>query len=94
MVGATQARRELGTIVDRVQHQGDAYIVSRRGEPAAVVVPLKVYESWKRQREEFFELIRKAQQKADLEPQEAERLVADAVATIRAVTPKARPDHT
>ena len=88
MLGVTQARKLFSTIVDQVQHQGDAYIVSRHGKPAVAVVPMQVYESWKRQREEFFELIRKAQQEADLEPQEAERLAAEAVAAVRADTPK------
>ena len=87
MLGVTQARKLLSTIVDRVQHQGDTYIVSRHGKPAAAVVPVQVYESWKRQREEFFELIRKAQQRADLEPQEAEQLAAEAITAIRADTP-------
>jgi prevent-host-death family protein len=88
MLGVTQARKLFSSIVDRVQHQGDAYIVSRHGKPAVAVVPMQVYESWKRQREEFFELIHKAQQRADLEPQEAEQLAAEAIAAIRAETPK------
>ena len=88
MLGVTQARKLFSSIVDRVQHQGDAYIVSRHGRPAAAVVPVQVYESWKRQREEFFELIQKAQQTADLEPQEAEQIAAEAIAAIRAETPQ------
>lgn len=42
-----------------------------------------------RQREEFFKLVRKAQQGANLELREAVRLAAEAIATIRAETPKA-----
>jgi prevent-host-death family protein len=83
-LGVTEARREFSTIVERVQHEGDTYIVSRHGRPAAAVVPVQVYESWKRQRDEFFELIRKAQHQADLDPEEADRLVAEAVAAVRA----------
>ena len=83
MLGLTQARKEFSIIVDRVQHQGDTFIVSRHGRPAAAVVPVQVYETWKRQRDEFFELVRKAQQQSDLEPEEAARLAAEAVAAIR-----------
>ena len=86
MLGVTQARKLFSRLVDQVQHQGDVYIVSRHGKPAAAVVPMQVYESWKRQREELFELIRKAQQTADLDPQEAEQLAAEAIAAVRAET--------
>ena len=88
MLGLTEARRDFSTIVERVQHQGDTYIVSRHGRPAAAVVPMQVYENWKRQRDEFFELVRKAQQQSGLEPEEADQLAAEAVAAIRAGTPK------
>ena len=49
-------------------------------------MPVQVYETWKRQRDEFFELVRKAQQQSDLEPEEAARLAAEAVAAIRSET--------
>jgi len=88
MLGVTQARKELSLIVDRVQHQGDAFIVSRHGRPAAALVPVQVYEIWKRQRDEFFELVRVAQGQSDLEPEEAARLAAEAVAAVRAETPE------
>ena len=88
MLGVTQARKELSGIVDRVQHQGDTFIVSRHGRPAAALVPVQVYETWKRQRDEFFELVRVAQVQSDLEPEEAERLAVEAVAAVRAETPE------
>ena len=34
-LGVTEAREQLGNIVDQVQYQGDTYILSRRGKPAA-----------------------------------------------------------
>ena len=46
--------------------------------------PVKVYENWRRQREEFFGLIREMQAEADLEPDEADRLAAEAVTAVRA----------
>lgn len=83
-LGVTKARQEFSTIVEQVLHQGDAYIISRHGKPAAAIVPVQVYEHWKRQRQEFFDLIREMQQGADLDSDEAERLAAEAVAAVRA----------
>ena len=83
-LGITQAREEFSTVIEQVQYQGDSYIISRHGKPAAAVVPMEVYENWMRQREEFFDLVRQAQQEASLAPEEAERLAAEAIAAIRA----------
>jgi prevent-host-death family protein len=82
-LGVTKARETLSSIIERVQYQGDTYLINRHGKPAAAVVPVQVYESWKRQRDEFFEIVREIQQRADLEPEEAERLAAEAVAGAR-----------
>lgn len=57
-LNVTKAREELSNIVDRVQFQGDTYVISRNGKPAVAVVPLKVYENWRRQRQEFFDLVK------------------------------------
>lgn len=82
-LGVTEVREKLSELVDQVQHQGDAFIISRHGKPAAAVVPVEVYENWKRQRSEFFDLIRKMQERADLEPEEAEQIAGNAVAEAR-----------
>ena len=84
VLGITKAREDFSTIIEQVQYQGDSYIISRHGRPAAAVVPVEVYETWKRQRNEFFDLIRQAQQEANLSPEEADRLAAEAVAAVRA----------
>jgi len=85
-LGVTEARKEFSDLVEKVQYQGDAYIISRHGKPAAAVVPVQVYENWRRQREELFSLIRGMQAEADLDPIEAEQLAAEAVAAIRTET--------
>ena len=83
-LGVTQARQVFGTMVEQVQYQGDTYIISRHGKPAAAMVPVAVYEAWKRQRQELFDQIREMQREADLEPAEAEQVAAEAVAAARA----------
>jgi prevent-host-death family protein len=82
-LGVSEARRELSGLIERVQYQGDTFIISRRGTPAAAVVPVKVYENWRQQRDELFSLIREMQDEADLDPEEAELLAGEAVAAVR-----------
>lgn len=83
-LGITKARQDFSQIVEQVQYRGDSYIINRHGSPAAAVVPLKVYEDWKRQREKFFDLLRQMQKEADLSAEEADRLAAEAVEAVRA----------
>jgi prevent-host-death family protein len=83
VLGVTQARSEFSAIVEQVQYQGDTYIISRHGKPAAAVAPIQVYEAWKQERRQFFEFIRQAQQEANLTPEEADRIAAAAVTAAR-----------
>ena len=83
VLGVTEARKKFSNIVEQVQYQGDTYLISRYGRPAAAVVPVEVYEYWQRQRAEFFDLIRDIQKEADLSPEEADRIASEAVAAIR-----------
>ena len=82
-MGITEAREKMAEIVEQVQYQGNSFIINRHGKPAAAVVPIEVYENWKQQRNELFDLIRQMQQRANLDPEEAERLAAEAVAAAR-----------
>jgi prevent-host-death family protein len=82
-LGVTEARKEFSDVVEKVQYQGDAYIINRHGKPAAAVVPVQVYENWKQQRKELFRLIRDMQDEADLDPEDADLLAAEAVASVR-----------
>ena len=61
-LGITEAREKLSELVEQVQYQGEAYIINRHGKPAAAVVPIEVYETWKRQRKAFFDAIRQLQE--------------------------------
>mgnify|MGYP002750773104 CR=1 FL=1 len=71
-LGVTEARKEFSDLVEKVQYQGDAYIISRHGKPAAAVVPVQVYENWRQQRKELYRLIRDMQDEADLDPEGAD----------------------
>jgi prevent-host-death family protein len=82
-LGVTEAREKFSELIEKVQYQGNSFLISRHGKPAAAVVPVEVYENWKRQRAEFFSLVRKMQERADLEPEEAERLALEAITAVR-----------
>ena len=60
-IGVTKARDQFKTIVDEVQHRGDKYVINRHGKPAVAVVPVEIYESWKKQRERLLELVQEVQ---------------------------------
>ena len=82
-IGAFEARRSFGKILQDVSSRGDKFVVERHGEAIAVVVPVEVYAQWKRARSEFFARLRAIAEKAGEESAEAERLAADAVQSTR-----------
>jgi antitoxin (DNA-binding transcriptional repressor) of toxin-antitoxin stability system len=71
-----------------VTTRGNIFVVERHGEAVAAVVPIEVYQQWKRTRSAFFARLRAASQAANLSPDEAERLAAEAVAAARAGCPE------
>jgi prevent-host-death family protein len=83
-IGAVEVGQSFGQILDGVAARGDRVLVEREGEPVAAVVPIEVYNQWKRSRADFFERMRQASAHADLTPDEADRLAAEAVAAVRA----------
>lgn len=82
-IGVTKARLMIREIIDEVQYQGDKYVISRHGKPAAAIVPMEVYDNWKQQRQRLLELIQKVHDaNPDAEPDE---VMADALAAQQAV---------
>lgn len=81
-VGAFEMRRSLGKMLQDISARGERYIVERHGEPIAAVVPVEVYEQWKRSRNRFFEQLRRAQSRANLSPEEADALAEEAVRSV------------
>ena len=83
-LGVTEAREKLSELVDQVQHKGETFIIRRHGKPAAAVVPIKVLESWQRQREDLIAAVRKIQQEnKDADPDEVMQDVLEAQQVIR-----------
>jgi prevent-host-death family protein len=86
-IGACEVRRSLGRILQEVSVNGDRVVVERNGQPVAAVVPIDVYNQWKRSRAEFFERMRQAAECANLTSDEADRVAAEAIAAVRATQP-------
>lgn len=82
-IGAKEARRNFDKILQDITVQGDTFIVELQGEHIAAMVPLEVYEQWKRSRAQFFAKLRNAQARADMTPEEAETLAKEAVQGVR-----------
>ena len=83
-LGITKARETLSDVVEQVQYQGATYIISRHGKPAAAVVPIEVYETWKRQRQAFFDAVRRLQSANEaLDPDRVMEDVLQAQQTLR-----------
>lgn len=85
-IGAFEARRQFGKILQEVTARNDKYVIERHGEPVAALVPIAVYEQMKRERTAFFERARAIAAEVNLSPEEAEALVAEAIAAVRAET--------
>lgn len=82
-IGAFDARRQFGKVLNEVTAKGDAYVVERHGEAIAAVVPIALYERWKRDRAAFFDRLEAVAQRANVPEQEAEQLVAEAIREVR-----------
>jgi prevent-host-death family protein len=59
-IGAFEARRQFGKVLQDVLAKGDKFVVERNGEPIAAVVPIQLYRQWKQRREAFFAQMREA----------------------------------
>jgi prevent-host-death family protein len=64
--------------------RGDKVVVEKNGEPVAAVVPIELYEQWKRRREAFFEHMRQVAERANMPEDEAQALIEEAIAAVRA----------
>ena len=83
-IGDIEVRDALTRILEEVSSNGDRVVIEHDGKPVAAVVPMDVYNQWKRSRADFFDRLHQASERADLTPEEADQLAADAVGAVRA----------
>jgi antitoxin (DNA-binding transcriptional repressor) of toxin-antitoxin stability system len=82
-----EARDQFDRMLEEIRARGERFVVERQGEAVAAVVPIAVYQQWKRTREEFLGHMREVADRAQLSPEEADELAAEAVRAIRADSP-------
>jgi hypothetical protein len=82
-------KKDLREVAEDVQASREPRILMRgKKEPVAAVVPLEMYEQWKKDRDtilcELFSLMDEAAENANLSPEEADTLAQEAVKAVRA----------
>lgn len=82
-MGAFEARRKFGQILREVEVKGDRFVVERHGEAVAAVIPISIYNQWKKDRKDFFAQIRAAADTADLSEEAVETVITKAVKATR-----------
>jgi prevent-host-death family protein len=82
-IGAYEARRQFGQVIQEVAAKGTLYIVERHGQPMAAVVPMYIVANWAREREKFFDQLQEIQRRANLSEDAATAIAAEAVAAVR-----------
>ena len=83
-IATLDAQRDFEQIVKDVGKSGEAVVVQRDGTSLVAVVPFRLYEQWKKHDAAFFELPAEAARRANLTPEEADALAAEAVQAVRA----------
>ena len=80
-LAAPEVGRRFDEVLDDVAGNGrrSVYVVEREGRPVAALIPIAIYEQWKRDRDAFFQQMEAASQRANLSPEEADRLADEAV---------------
>ncbi len=83
-ISTLETRQNLGAILNRVSLRDDQYIIERKGQPLAAVVPVWQLEKWQAEKEMFFRMIDEMQQKNKKIPLSAiEKEVDEAVKSVR-----------
>ncbi|MBI3734130.1 MAG: type II toxin-antitoxin system prevent-host-death family antitoxin [Chloroflexi bacterium] len=84
-VGAFEARRSLGKLIEEAYYKKDAIIIERSGRPMAVIVSIEDYQTWQRlAKEQVFTLLETAQRRSQDAPvAKVERDVRAALADLR-----------
>jgi prevent-host-death family protein len=83
-ISAFDVRRMFGKVLTEVLARGTVYVVERHGEPVAAVVPIRLYEQWRRQREAFFDAIQATAQRVNTPEEQALTLALGEQQAVRA----------
>ena len=71
-IGAWEARRKFGQIIEEAFYKKDSFVVERAGRPMAVIVPVEDYHKWQRlAKERIFIMLDEVWQRTQNVPNEA-----------------------
>lgn len=88
-IGAFEARRSLGKLIEEAFYKKDAFIIERSGRRMAVIVSVEDYEKWQRlAKDKVFALVEKARKGAEDVP--AETIDRDVRAALKELRAKPR----
>ena len=83
-VSTLEIRRNLGAILNRVSLRDDQYIIERKGELLAAVVPVWQLKKWRDEKEVFFRMIDKTQQRNNKIPLSViKKEIGEAIKSVR-----------
>lgn len=86
-ISVDEAHQRFDDLVEAVATGGRAVALERDGEPVAFVVSVRMFEQWRAWWSEYFEQVRQISERANMDADEAEALVAEAVAAVRGLPP-------
>jgi prevent-host-death family protein len=84
VIGAWEARRTFGKILDTVGFRGDTVVVEKNGERLAAIVPIQMLDKWEEERTAFFDQMRVVSEQAAVPYEEAQELAEEALQAVRA----------
>lgn len=75
-----EARKKLGDLVDGARLKGDQYIISKKGKPAAAIVPIEVVQKHEEAKGALLQLIEEVHERArGKKTEEIEGMIDEAV---------------
>ncbi|MBI3962653.1 MAG: type II toxin-antitoxin system prevent-host-death family antitoxin [Deinococcus sp.] len=84
-ISAEKARVELGAVLEAVKFKGEHFIISRRGQPMAALVPVHVAEHYEESRRALVEMIEEVwERNRDKDPAGIEAAIDRAISEVRA----------
>lgn len=83
-IGTNVVRDRLGEILDQARYRGNEFVVQRRGQPLAAIIPYETYEQLQRQRQQAFRVFHEIwEANPQARPEEVDRDVAHAADEVR-----------
>ncbi len=85
IIGAYEARRRFGQLIEEAFYKKDSFIIERAGRPMAVLVPIEDYQKWQQlAKAQVFQMVEQVwEQTKDVPPEELEQDIERALKTLQ-----------